>query len=336
MLLARSCAKIEGNQTEDRAVAIFPARKEEQLNLESITWDDLTWTNIVGPTKREIDYLAKNYPFHPLDLDDCLSRIQRPKLDEYKEYLFVVLHFQVYNKETRVSTPAQLSLFIGDKYLITLHGGQLKPLQKLFQECQENEETRQASFSQGSGYLLYRIIDRLVDSYFPILDRILSMMEEVEDKVFDENVEAATEVGILRRDIITQRRIIWPMRSVLSSLETRLRRFTRMDISVYFGDLMDHINKITETLDEAKEVIEVYKDADFVLGTERINRIIRVLTVLSAITLPFIAISSLYGMNIPLPGGVERGSPRSLLILLALMLALSGSMLLLFRRRRWI
>ncbi len=310
---------------------------EEKLNLETISWGGMNWTNIQGPTAREIEYLAKNYPFHPYDLDDTLSRTQRPKIDEYKEYLFLILHFQVFNKQTRVSGHTQLSVFIGDNYLITIHNGELKPITRLFRLCQEDEKARQENFSYGSGYLLYRIIDRMVDAYFPVMDKILKLMDEVEDQVFDENVEAAQELSILRRDIITQRRIIWPLRTVVASLENKLKRFTRMDLTVYYGDLMDHMNKICETLDEAREVIEVFKDTDYLLSTDRLNRIVRTLTVLGTVVLPFLIISSMYGMNVVLPGGIEgSGDFRPFILLLVVMAAFAGGALYFFRRRRWI
>ena len=162
-------------------MAVSQVKKNDPLKLETLTWGDLTWVNIENPTARETAYLAQNYSFHPLDLDDCLSRIQRPKIDAYKDYLFLVFHFPVFNKEARVTTPSQLSVFISEKYLITLHKGELKPLVKLFKECQRDEESRQDYFSQGSVFLLYRIIDRLVDSCFPILNKMFDNIEEVED-----------------------------------------------------------------------------------------------------------------------------------------------------------
>jgi magnesium transporter len=308
----------------------------EQLNLESITWGDLTWINITKPTQREMDYLAKNFPFHPLDLDDCLSRIQRPKLDEYKDYLFFIFHFSVYNRATRVSTHDQVSVFIGDKYLITVHSGQLKVLVELFHECQVAEEARQENMSNGSGGLLYCLLDRAVDDYFPILDKILSLIEDTEDAVFDENVEAAHEVAILRRDIITQRRIMFPVRTVLAELENKLKRFTKTDIGVYYGDLMDHMNKICETLDECREIVDVFKDTDFVLSTDRLNRVMRILTVIATVVLPFLAISSVYGMNVHMPGSIETGSWIPFIVIMVVMAAIAGAMLFYFRRKRWI
>lgn len=313
------------------------AEQIEQLHIESINFGDLTWTNITKPTQREMDYLAKNFLFHPLDLDDCLSRKQRPKLDEYQDYLFFIFHFSVYNRATRVSTHDQIAVFIGDKYLITVHNGQLKTLVKFFRECQIDEEARRENFSHGSGYLLYRILDQTVDAYFPLLDKILSLMEDVEDSVFDENVEATQELAILRRDIITQRRIMFPVRAVLAELEPKLKRFTDIDITVYFGDLMDHMNKICETLDEAKEIIEVYKDTDFVLGTDRLNRVMRVLTIISTIMLPLIVISGLWSMNVPLPfGGNPGGNPYFFAVMVVALLSVVAGMLLFFRRKRWI
>ncbi|MBI2328201.1 MAG: magnesium transporter CorA family protein [Chloroflexi bacterium] len=310
-------------------------KKGQSLHLESLTWGDLTWVNIEQPTERETGYLAQNYPFHPLDLDDCLSLRQRPKLDVYKDYLFFIFPFSVWDKMTRVSRHDQVSVFVGEKYLITVHSGQLRTLVALFHQCQIDEEVRQQNFGSGSGYLLYRILDRTVDSYFPILNSILAWIEEVEDRVFDENVEAVKEVAVLRRDIVTQRRILHSLRVVTAELESKSKRFCKIDISVQFGDLMDHLNKICDSLDEAREVVEIFKDTDYILSTDRLNRIIRVLTIFGSILLPFLMVSSIYGMNIPLPGGLEKGSLLGFLILVTIMLLTSGSMLYFFRRRHW-
>jgi magnesium transporter len=189
---------------------------------------------------------------------------------------------------------------------------------------------------KGSVFLAYRIIDLLVDYCFPMMDKILSQMEGMEDKVFDERIEAARELAVVRRDIIAQRRIIWPLRTVIGELEAKLQKFTTMDMSVYFGDLSDHINKIWDTLDECKEIIEVYKDSDFVLSTEYINRIVRVLTIIATILLPFLVVSSLYGMNIHLPGGLTSGSHLSFILLMVFMALIAGGMLYFFHRKRWI
>ena len=312
-------------------------RKEEgQLNVESLTWGGLTWVNIEGPTERETEYLAQNYPFHPLDLDDCLSRIQRPKIDEYKDYLFLVFHFPVFNIETQVTKPSQLSVFIGEKYLITLHKGELKPLVKLFRECQIDEESCQENFSQGSSYLLYRIIDRLVDYCLPILNKIGDNIERTEDNIFSSKgmPKAIEDISILRRDVISFRRIIWPMRAVISSLEPKIHRFTKMDMKVYFGDMVDHVDKIWDGLDEYKEIIEGLSDTHDSLATNRTNEVMRRLTVIATILLPITVVASIFGMNIPL--GPFRDSPYSALYISLICLTIIIGMLYFFRRQRWI
>jgi len=297
--------------------------KEEQLNLESLTWGNLTWINIEGPTEQETEYLAQNYHFHPLDLD------------EYKDYLFLVFHFPVFNKDARVTTPSQLAVFIGKNYLITLHKGELKPLVKLFRECQVDEESQQEYFSQGSGYLLYRIVDRLVDYCLPILNKIGDSIEDVEDSIFSDRMRGAVkEISVLRRDIISFRRIIWPMRAVIGSLEPKIRRFSTMDMAVYFGDIVDHVDKIWDGLDEYKEVIEGLNDTHDSLATNRTNEVMRILTVIATILLPITVVASIFGMNIPL--GPFRDSPYSALYVSLICLVIIGGMLYFFHRQRWI
>lgn len=321
---------------KEKIAAAQGVRREGQLNIETITYKDLTWVNIEQPAKREIEYLAQNYSFNQLDLDDCLSRRQRPKIDEYEDYIFVVLHFPKWYKDVQIARPSQVAMFIGKKYVVTVHAGELTPLVQFFEACRDDDAMRQRAMGRGTVLLAYRIIDLLVDYCFPMMDKILGQMEDVEDAVFDETAETARDVAVLRRDIIAQRRIIWPLRTVIIELEAKLKKFTTRDMSVYFGDLSDHLNKIWDTLDECKEVIEVYKDSDFILSTEYLNRIMRILTVLATIMLPFLVGSSIYGMNIHLPGGLTTGSQLSFIVLMVFMALLAGGMLYFFRRKRWI
>lgn len=309
-------------------------REAGQLNIESVTGDELTWINIESPGKEETDYLAQNYPFHPLDLDDCLSRIQRPKIDKYDEYLFLVFHFPVFNPQARVTTPSQVSVFIGRDYLITLHRGDLKPLVKLFDQCQTDEEIRQEHFSQGPGYLLYRIIDRLVDYCFPILNKIGGNIEAVEDAIFAVKARGTVRgISTLRRDVISFRRIIWPMRAVIGGLEPKIRHFAKMDMEVYFGDTVDHLDKIWDALDEYKEIIEGLNDTYDSLASNRTNEVMRMLTIIATILLPLTVIASIYGMNVPLP---FQESHYSFLIVFFVWALVVAGMLYFFRRHHWI
>lgn len=313
-------------------MAISQIKKEEQPNIESLSWGDLTWTNIAPPTEKETEYLAQNFPFHPLDLDDTLSRIQRSKIDEYKEYLFLVFHFPIYRKAERVLTSSQVSVFIGPNYLITLHNGELKPLVKLFKECRIDEESRREYLSQGSGFLLYRILDRLVDYCLPILNKVGSGIEEVEDAIFSDRKRGAIrEISRLRRDIIAFRRIIWPMRAVIGSLEPKVRRFVKKDLAVYFGDMVDHLDRIWDGLDEYKEIIEGLSDTYDSLATNRTNEVVRILTIIATILLPVTVVATIYGMNISLP---FMDSDYALLYVFLIMLVVIGGILYFLRRIR--
>jgi magnesium transporter len=306
---------------------------EKGLNIEQITWSGLTWVNIEKPTPKETKYLAQNYPFHPLDLDDCLSRIQRPKIDEYENYLFIVLRFPLFSKEERVTVPSQVSIFIGKDYLVALHSGLLKPLVNLFKDCQLSEEARLENM-KSSGYLLHRIIDRLVDHCFPILDKIMANIERVEDDIFDTRTpDPIEDLSELRRDVISYRRIVWPLRAVIGSLEQRAKRFTPQDMEVFWGDVVDHMDRIWDTLDECKEIIEGLNETGAILASQHTNQVIRVLTIIATIMMPLTLLASIYGMNIHLPG---QEDDFSFIVLLLIMIIVIGGMLFFFRRRHWI
>jgi magnesium transporter len=313
-------------------MAITPAEKKSELNIKTLNWGKLTWINIEQPTEKETKYLAEHYPFHPLDLDDVLSRQQRPKIDQYEDYLFLVLHFPVFNKEQRVTTASQLSVFIGQDYLITLHTGGLKPLVKLFRECQIKDEFCKEYFGSGSGFLLYRIVDRLVDYSIPITNKMMFNVEEVEDEIFSsQKKDTVREISMLRRDVISFRRIIWPMRAVIGGLEPKVRRFSDKDMSVYFGDVIDHMDKIWDALDEYKEIIEGLSSTYDSLSSHRTNEVIRLLTVIAIVLLPITVVASIYGMNIPLP---FQDSDFAFIFVVVMMAAIIGGILFILRRLR--
>ncbi len=144
-------------------MAVQVNEAKEQSNIRFVTSSGITWMDIEDPTPKDIEFLRGHYPFHPLDLDDCLSRIQLPKVDDYAEYVFLILHFPVFRQEARQTVASQVSAFLGSNYLITLHQKELRPVGEFFQQCEASEEVRQDNMTRGTGYLLYRIVDRLGD-----------------------------------------------------------------------------------------------------------------------------------------------------------------------------
>jgi len=331
-----NCGRINSYEDFEKGVgemAVLETRKEDRLNVERVKWGRLTWVNVEQPTRREMDYLGENYPFDSFVLEDCLSRVERPKIDEYDNYLFLVLHFPVFNKQARVTTASQVSIFIGVDYVVTVHAGDLKPLEKLFNDCQQNERALEENM-RSSGYLLYRVLDRLVDYCFPILNKIIANIEAADERLFSDNAsDTEREISLLRRDIMAYRRIIRPQPDIIRSLEKEDYPFLKEDLDVYFGDIGDHVLKISESLDEYKEVVEGLNASIDALYSRRANEVTKMLTVLGTILLPLLAVASLYGMNVSLP--FDESSLAFLFIILVT-LAVSGGMLAYFRIKRWI
>ncbi len=193
-----------------------------ELKIRVLDRDGIRWVDVVRPSAGEMEWLKDNYAFHPLALEDCLSRAQIPKIDDYDKYLFIVLHFPVYNREARITLPAEVDMFVGPDYVVTVHDGNLKPLLRLFQECETDDETRSNTMRRSGGYLFYRVLDDLVDYCFPIVRKITENVDDIEFRVFDERTERLVrEISVVRRDIIAYRRIVRPQIAVLEALEHR-------------------------------------------------------------------------------------------------------------------
>jgi len=307
--------------------------KDNQLNLKTLSYKDLTWIDIIQPNREATKFLADNYDFNQLDLEDALSPQQVSKVEVYENYIFIVMQISVYDKVEKLSTKKQWSAFVGVNFLITLRPAELKVADELFGECDSRDESREQYMSQGSGYLLYQILDRAIDRYFKVLDKIYSKIEDIEDSVFKENIEAISQLTNLRRDIINQRQVMLPTRTTLVELEPKLKHFSNANLDLYFSDLMDHVNKICTILDEYTEVIEVFKDLDYLQSSYLANRTTRALTMIMAIFLPILVITAIYYI---LPQELGKGSFESFIALSVFAVILVGIILLFLRRRHLI
>jgi magnesium transporter len=259
------------------------------------------WIDIAKPTRDEMKKLAERFPFHELNLEDCLSKIQIPKIDRYEDHVFVILNFPTLEKE-RIPRTSQLASFIGSGYLVTVHQGELKPVSEIFQQCIQSNKARQELMGRSAGYLFHSIIDALTDDLLNLVRKIVGNIEDIEDVVFDEQANAAGEISYIRRQITVLRRIAIPLKRTLAEITTKdIRRFSEEDLTLYFDDVNDHIDKVIDTLEESKETIEIYKDTDYLHGTDRSNKILAVLTIVFTLSLPVTVMSSLYGMNVDIP-----------------------------------
>ena len=314
---------------------------ERKLGLESITNKSLTWVDIQKPTREKMSILEQLYPFHELNIEDCLSKIQIPKVDRYEDHIFVILHFPTIDKEKSIPRTTQLAIFAGFDYLVTVQQGELKPLTEMFQICKVNEKQRDSFMGTSSGYLLHSIIDLLVDDLLHILMKLEGNLDDIEDVVFDEKVAVAKEISLLRREITTLRRVVIPLKRIILDLSKDIQKFSEEDLTLYFDDVKDHIDKVIEVLEESKETIEIFKDTDFMLSTEKSNKILAVLTILFTLSIPVTVVAAIYGMNVNLPGGIETGPATffgpftsfTLLVIAAILPAVI--MIWYFKRQGW-
>jgi len=312
--------------------------EEKKLNIQSITEGKLTWVYIEKPSAAEVEFLKQHFKFHPLNLDDIVSRIQRPKIDEYDDHLFIVLHFPVFDKESRITRPSEVDVFIGENYIVTVHcSADLKPLAKFFTECQLSEEKRRTYLGRSSGFLLYHILDRLVNYCFPILGKITESIDAIEDVIFAKAVpETVREISLIRQDLISFRRIIHPQIAVIEMLEREEYPFFKEDQEAYFGDIADHTRKIWDELEDSKEAVDGFADTSNWLTSHRIQEIMRILTIVMGIMAPATLVASIYGMNIALPGGVSGGSFLPFGVLLLVMAFTGAGIIVYLRRRKWL
>src|SRR5437879_3371059 len=168
-----------GRSARARGDIVAPAAEPETADVETIEAEGLRWINIERPRPVNRGWLEEHFDFHPLDYEDVFSRNQRPKIDEYDEYLFIVLNFPRYDKHVGRLNAAEVDLFIGPDFIVTLPNEPLQPLEYLFERCRTHEDVREQYFSKGAGYLLYKIIDECVDASFPMLRKMGNKLERL-------------------------------------------------------------------------------------------------------------------------------------------------------------
>ncbi len=308
------------------------ARTEPQI--AELEFGALRWLNIEAPTAIETAYLAEHFDFHELDLEDVLSTRQRPKIDEYDEYLFMVLHLPRFDKTIGRLNAAELNVFVGPDYVITLPNHPLKPVGRLFTRLSNSAELREEYLSKGSGYLLYEILSESFDYCFPILDKIGFKLDRLQNAIWEERSEdVARDISNVKQEIIAYRKIVKPERSTLRLLERARTRYLSEDLEVYFDDIVDSSERIWDQLDNYKEVVEALEQTNESVIAHKQNDILLTLTVFSVIMLPLTLISGILGMNVPIPFQTERHTFYDIVVI---MLLIVGGMLGYFRLKRWI
>lgn len=313
------------------AAVVAPPEDQHTPRVEVVEGaDGLRWIKIDAWRAAERTWLEEHFDFHPLDYEDVGSRNQRPKVDEYDGYLFVVLQFPRYDKSVGRLNAAEVDVFVGPDWVLTIPNQPLPPLDYLFDRCRNNDETRQQLFGNGSGYLLYRVVDQCVDASFPMLRKVGNKLERLEEDVFEgRSNEVVRDIFEVKQEIINFRKVIRPMRTAVADLE-RTKRYIAADHDIYFDDINDASERIWDMLENFKEVVEALESTNEAVISHRLNDILRVLTAISVVVLPLTLVASIWGMNVRVPG---QGHIEGFWIVVGVMVALLVGMLVAFRRR---
>jgi magnesium transporter len=317
---------------------VAPLPPEPQTpKVEEIAAEGLRWIKIDRPGALEQAWLEENFDFHALDYEDVLSRNQRPKIDVYDDYLFIVLQLPIFDRSARRLGAGELDLFVGADFLITIPNQPLQPVEYLFDRCRQKEEIREQLFSRGSGYLLYRLVDDGFDYCFPMLRKIGNKLDVLEEEIFEgsSSEEIVRDISNVKQEIINFRKVIRPQRPVLRDLEKVKQRYLApdMDLEIYFDDIVDAHERIWDMLENYKEVVEALEETNESVISHRVNDILRVLTSISVIVLPLTLLASIWGMNVKVPG---EQNLTGFYVIAGVMVVLLVGMVAFFRKRGWL
>jgi magnesium transporter len=317
-----------------------------ERKIETIQGEKFAWIDLQNPDRSDVEKLAEKFNFNTLNIEDCMTKSELPKLDSYDDHFFVILHFPPLAQKAGISKNSQLSIFLGKDFLVTVHQGDLKPLVELAEICKtgSDQQRKDRLLGKSSGLLLHEIIDVLVDDLLHTSRKVIANLDEIEDRVFDETKPVARNIALLRREINRLRRIANPLKKFVLEIAKNIKRFSERDdeeLTLFFDDVIDHIDKVIETLEESRETMEIYKDTDFVLSTEKTNKVLGLLTIIFTLAIPSTVIGTFYGMNVNLPGGIGDNpmflGPFTIFIIIILASAIPAILMFAyFKKLGWI
>ncbi len=301
------------------------------------TLGGVTWVDAQAPGTTVLERLEQEYRLHPVHVGESVRKVQHNQVEREKHYFFLVMHYPALQPDGKI-TVGQLGVFLGKDYVVTVHVKEAPFIDDFYTHFSRTTDKQEA---RSAGYLLFRIIAALLQTMETIAEGIDVELDEVEDLVFENNSSDAERIGRLREKIIRLRRLTGPKRLLLDDLREQIGGFAGSDLTHYYAYNLKTVNRLWDELDEARETVEIYKDADFITSTEQTNRILALLTLVFTFTIPATVAAALYGMNVFVPGGLESGSwlflgkYTTFWLVLALSACTALGMYIYFRKRRW-
>ncbi len=318
------------NYNKEKGIARVADRGEVERLLKSPR--NLLWLDITNPDENDIDLLMETFGFHQLAIEDAIFPQNHPKLDDYGDYLFIVVHaMSLPSQEEQRLNIQEINIFFGKNYLLTIHSEPLGPINRLWQRCQNNALNMQ----QGAGFLLHAVIDNVVDGYFPVVEQLEDRIERVEDQVLSGGDNHVLESIVdLKKNVLTLRNFLAPQRRLLSQLARASNPFLRRATAAYFRDVYDHVERLNNLIDNYRDILNSTMEAYLSVVSHRMNEIMKTLTIIATVMMPLTLITSFYGMNIQMP---EFGwGWKGYVFVLGLLLTAILVMVLFLKRRKWI
>lgn len=304
--------------------------------MEKITANNITWIDIQKPTQKDLDELKEKFNLHPFIAQEFLPSIHRPKIEEYPDQLFIVLHFPVSNRRNHQTKTAELDLIVTPNTLITSHTEKIPDLETFFKDCQV-QKGHQEQYFQSSGFLLFNLLDWLIDTCLPKLDRVGEKIEKIENKVFQgKEKEMLSEIAMAKKDLIDFSRAIKPQRTVLEILGKKSLRIFGQEVRPLAQEVIGSIVRVWNVLENHRELINSIEQTNNSLLSYKLSDVMKFLTVVSFITFPLSVVVGFFGMNVFDNIPIVRKNVYTWLVILIFMFVTAGIMVVYFKKKKWL
>jgi magnesium transporter len=293
--------------------------------------EQFIWLDLQAPQEADIALLRDEFKFHALAIEDATRHHERPKVDSYDGYYFLVFYAISYDERRNRLHSEAINLFVGSNYLVSVHDEEISAIDETIKRWQKDAE----QFGHDAGALLYALLDTITDDYFPVIDRLADRVEGIEEQIFERfSEDALQDVFGLKRDLLSIRRIVAPERDVLNILIRREVPIFDRNTILYLQDVYDHIVRITDSIDTYRDLLSSALDAFLSVQSNRLNQIVKVLTIASIVLMSNSLIAGIYGMNFEFMPELHwaYGYPFAL----GLMVVIGAALVAFFRWRKWL
>jgi magnesium transporter len=325
------------------------------MNVQSVNYQDLLFINVTKPTDFEMKFLKNTYDFDSLNLEDYLHSTQIPKIEHHKNYDLLVFRFPFFSENipenshiygthppaSKTSTSKRriissyVNFFVSKEYVVVLHDGKLPQIDHIFALCQQTLHSRTEHMGRGAAFLVYKIIDALVDSCFPAINEITSTIDDIDRELEGKQSQKTLEdISTVRRNLVVFHTMIKPILPLLRELEEG--KHTELDgaMQSFWGNVLDHLEKVWDRVEDNQELIEGISRSNESLLSSRNNEIVKFLTVITSIAFPFVIVNNLYSMNVV---GLPFAQQQGIVLVLFGVIFVSGlTIVLYFRHRKWL